>query len=69
VKVSSAEREDQTVTGSTSSDSDNGASRRKVPGVRDSTDSMKQSSKTVSSTIPSENFGYTKRGLFHHNTI
>jgi hypothetical protein len=69
VNASSAEREDLIVTGSTSSDSDTGTSRRKVPGVRDLTDNMKVSSKNVSSTIPLEGSIYTKKGLFHHNTI
>jgi hypothetical protein len=69
VKDSLAEKEDLIVTGSTSSDSDTGTSRRKVPGVRDLTDNMKVSSKTVSSTIPLESSLYAKKGLFRHNTM
>jgi hypothetical protein len=69
VKVSSAEREDLIVAGSTSSDSDTSTSKRKVPGVRDLTDNIKVSNKNVSSAIPLEGSVYTKKGLFHHNTI
>jgi hypothetical protein len=68
VKASSTEREDQTVTSSTSSDSDTGTSGRKVPAVRDPTDNMKLSSKTVTSDGTLESFGYDKKGLFHLNT-
>jgi hypothetical protein len=69
MKVSSAEREDLIVAGSTSSDSDTGTSRRNVPGVRDLTDNMNVSSNNVSSAIPLEGSVYAKKGLFHHNTI
>jgi hypothetical protein len=69
VKASLAEREDLIVTGSTSSDSETGTSRRKVPGVGDLTDNMKVCSKNVTSAIPLEGDVYTKKGLSHHNTF
>lgn len=69
------EKEDINSIGSTSSDSDIGTSKKKVPGLRDAADSIKVPNKTATSLIPVDSNAcdsspYIRmKGLFHHSEI